>query len=37
MKINKKLSENSWIKNYRKIRLKNGKDGIKFKKIKINI
>lgn len=37
MKLNKKLTEESWIKSYRKLRLNNGKNGINFKKIKIDV
>lgn len=37
MKLNKKLNEESWIKKYRNIRLSNGKDGINFKKLKIEV
>ena len=37
MKLNKKLTEESWIKSYRKLRLSNGKNGINFKKIKIDV
>lgn len=37
MKLNKKLNEESWIKLYRKLRLSNGKNGINFKKLKIEV
>ena len=33
----KKLKNDSWIKDYRKYRLSNGENGIKFKKIKIDV
>ena len=36
LKIKKKLSENSWIKSYRSLRLNNGENGNNFKKLKID-
>lgn len=35
--LRKKLKEDTWIKNYRKTRLSNGKNDINFKKIKIDV